>query len=225
MKVAVLISGRGSNLKALLNACASPDFPAQIVSVVSDHADAGGLDHAKAFGVPYDTIERHAYPDKAAFEAALDGAIRSKGAELVCLAGFMRLLSADFLAGWGDRIINIHPSLLPAFRGLNTHERVIEAGVRISGCTVHVVRPAMDDGPILGQAAVPVFPNDTPDDLAGRVLLAEHRAYPLALRLLAQKRLQIEADTVTYAGRISPSDPNTGSILMVPPPEKIGADA
>lgn len=217
MKVAVLISGRGSNLKALLAACACPEFPATVVSVISDNPDAGGLAHADAFGVPKTVVARADYDSKTAFEAGLQAAIRQSEADLVCLAGFMRLLSAGFLAQWDDRIINIHPSLLPSFRGLNTHERALEAGVRISGCTVHVVRPAMDEGPILVQAAVPVLPDDTTDDLASRVLSVEHRAYPLALRLIAEGRVRVEKDQVVGVGKPIDRSAIEGSMLIAPP--------
>jgi len=213
LKIAVLISGRGSNLKALLTACANPEFPAEIVAVASDNEDAGGLSHAEAFNVPCVVVARRDHLSKAAFETALDTAVRSSGADLVCLAGFMRLLSPEFLSGWDDKIINIHPSLLPSFRGLNTHERALAAGVRISGCTVHVVRPAMDEGPILVQAAVPVMTDDTEDDLAGRILAAEHKAYPLAVRLLAENRLRVDGDRVVTSER---SRSNSEPTMIVP---------
>lgn len=216
LNLAVLISGRGSNLKALLTACADPDFPARVALVVSDNRDAAGLGHADTFGVPGTVIERRDYADRPAFEAALDAAIRASNVDLICLAGFMRLLSADFVRRWWNRIINIHPSLLPAFPGLDTHARALAAGVRLSGCTVHVVRPAMDDGPILVQAAVPVLPDDTDQTLADRVLIAEHEAYPLAVRLLAERRVEIVDERVlfvdpTLAARFGPE-----SVLRVP---------
>lgn len=191
LRTAVFISGRGSNLRALMDAAADPAYPAEIAVVISDRADAGGLAPARASGLPTAVIQRRDHTDKAAFEAALDRAARDHGAEAVCLAGFMRLLSAAFCARWGDRLLNIHPSLLPAFRGLDTHARALAAGVRIAGCTVHLVRPAVDSGPILVQAAVPVLPGDDAAALAARVLAAEHRIYPMALAWLAEDRVRL----------------------------------
>ncbi|HEX7968841.1 MAG TPA: phosphoribosylglycinamide formyltransferase, partial [Stellaceae bacterium] len=189
LKVAVLISGRGSNLQALIDACARPDFPAVIRLVLSNRADAAGLERARRAGIATQVIPHHDYATRDAFDAALDSALQGAGIELVCLAGFMRLLGADFVERWRDRVINIHPSLLPAFRGLDTHARALAAGVRFTGCTVHFVRAAVDDGPIIVQAAVPVLPGDDSETLAVRVLAAEHRAYPLALRLIAEGRV------------------------------------
>lgn len=200
MKVGVLISGRGSNLKALIEACADPAFPAAIALVISNKADAGGLEHARAAGIPCKVISHRDYPTREAFDAGLDRALREAGVELVCNAGFMRILSDGFVAAWHDRQLNIHPSLLPSFKGLHVHERVLEAGVRITGATVHFVRPAMDEGPIVAQAAVPVLPGDTPDSLAARVLEAEHRLYPLALRLVAEGRARVADERVTIDG-------------------------
>lgn len=216
LNVAILISGRGSNLKALLKACAAPDFPARAALVVSDNGHADGLRHAQAFGVPSTVIERGDYADKPAFEAALDAAVRASNVDLVCLAGFMRLLSAGFVRRWWNRIVNIHPSLLPAFRGLDTHERALAAGVRLTGCTVHVVRPAMDDGPILVQAAVPVLPDDTAATLADRVLMAEHQAYPVAVRLLAERRVQIVDERVAFTDATVMDRFSQDGILRVP---------
>ncbi len=191
LRVAVLISGRGSNMEALIAACADPAFPAEIVTVVSNRPGAGGLEKAAAAGIPTTVINHKAYDGRPAFEAALDAHLRSVGTELICLAGFMRLLTGEFVTGWHNKMINIHPSLLPAFKGLDTHERVLEAGVRFHGCTVHFVRAEMDDGPIIIQACVPVLSNDTPDTLGGRVLTQEHRIYPAALRLVAEGRVQV----------------------------------
>lgn len=200
MRAAVLISGRGSNLKALLDACAGPGFPAEIVTVLSDSPAAGGLAFAREAGVPATVIARDDFSDRAGFESALDTAAAAADAEVLCLAGFMRLLGAPFLDRWPDRVINIHPSLLPAFRGLDTHARVLAAGARITGCTVHFVRPAMDAGPIIIQAAVPVLPTDDAGTLAARVLTAEHRCFPTALRWLAEGRLRIDDERVAVAG-------------------------
>lgn len=195
LKVAVLISGRGSNLQALIEACAAPDFPAEIVRVVSNRPAAFGLERARQAGLATETVD-HRGLSREAFEERLDQVLRQAGAELVCLAGFMRLLTPGFVSAWADCILNIHPSLLPAFKGLHVHEQALEAGVRFSGCTVHYVRPAMDAGPILAQAAVPVLTGDTAETLAARVLEAEHRLYPLALKLVAEGRAAIEGDRV-----------------------------
>lgn len=197
LKVGVLISGRGSNLQALIEACADPAFPAEIVRVVSNEATAPGLARARAAGIETRIVPHRDHPDRASFDAALDAALREAGAELVCLAGFMRLLTDGFVAAWRDRMINIHPALLPAFKGLHTHERALAAGVKLHGCTVHFVRPAMDEGPIIVQGAVPVLREDTPETLAARVLAVEHRAYPLALRLLAEGRVRVDGERAT----------------------------
>lgn len=200
MKVGVLISGRGSNLRSLIEATRTPGFPAQIVTVISNKADAAGLAVAHAAGIPAETIDHRDYPSREAFDATLDAALRRAGVELICSAGFMRILSDGFVEAWRDRQLNIHPSLLPAFKGLHVHERVLEAGCRITGCTVHFVRPAMDEGPIVAQAAVPVLPGDTPATLADRVLEAEHKLYPLALRLVAEGRTRIVDERVLIDG-------------------------
>lgn len=191
LKIGVLISGRGSNLQALIAACAAPDFPAEIVLVLSNKPDAQGLDHARGAGIETAVIEHGAFPDRETFDRQIDGRLKSSGAELVCLAGFMRLLSSWFVESWHDRVVNIHPSLLPAFKGVDAHAQAIAAGVRLSGCTVHIVRPEMDAGPILVQAAVPVLPDDDEDTLAARILEAEHLCYPHAVRLLAEDRVTI----------------------------------
>lgn len=191
-KVAVLISGRGSNMQSLVRACAAPDYPAEIVLVLSNRADAAGLDFAREAGIATAVISHKDFPDRASFDAAMDAEIRRHGAELICLAGFMRLLDARIIEAWRDRMINIHPSLLPSFRGLDTHERALEAGVKLAGCSVHFVRPDVDTGPIIAQAAVPVLPGDTPDVLAARILEQEHLIYPMALRLVAEGRVRVE---------------------------------
>ena len=182
-KVAVLVSGRGSNMASLLAAATAPDYPAEIALVLSNRADAAGLDHARAEGVEALAIDHRPFRgDRAAHEAALDAALAARGIELVCLAGYMRVLTPFLVGRWRGRMLNIHPSLLPAFPGLHTHARALAAGVRLHGCTVHLVAEAVDDGPILAQAAVPVLPGDTEEALAARVLAQEHRIYPLALR-------------------------------------------
>jgi phosphoribosylglycinamide formyltransferase 1 len=212
LKAAVLISGRGSNLAALIEACAAPDFPAEIALVLSNRADAKGLEHAAHAGIPARVLPHRGYSTRDAFDAALTQALDEARIELVCLAGFMRLLGDAFVGRWRDRLVNIHPSLLPAFRGLDTHQRVLDAGVRIAGCTVHFVRPAMDEGPIIVQAAVPVLPGDDEARLAARVLAAEHRAYPLALRLIAAGRVRVAGERVEIAGASG-----TTQILLNPP--------
>jgi phosphoribosylglycinamide formyltransferase-1 len=196
----VLISGRGSNLEALLRACSQRDFPAAIPLVISNRADAGGLDHAKRAGIESAVIPHRDYAGREAFEAALTARLEAAGVELVCLAGFMRLLTAGFVERWRDKLINIHPSLLPAFPGLDTHTRALAAGVRFAGCTVHFVRAEMDHGPIIVQAAVPVLPGDDEATLAARVLAAEHRAYPLALRLIGEGRVSVVGERVEIIG-------------------------
>lgn len=191
-KVGVLVSGRGSNLQALLDAAADPAFPAEIALVISNIADVYALERAAKAGVPTMVIPHKGFASREDFDAAMDAALRAAGVDIVCLAGFMRLLTKGFVEGWAGRMINIHPSLLPSFKGLHTHERAIEAGVKLHGCTVHLVTPELDDGPILVQAAVPVLAGDSADDLAGRVLEQEHRAYPLALRLLAEDKVVVD---------------------------------
>ena len=206
-RVGVLISGRGSNLQALLDAGAEPAYPAQVVLVVSNQADAPGLERAARAGVATRTIARRDYPDRAACDAAMTAALEAAGVELVCLAGFMRLLSETFVAHWRDRLINIHPSLLPLFPGLDSHVRALQAGVKLHGCTVHFVRFEMDSGPIVGQAAVPVLPGDDAETLAARVLEAEHRLYPHCLRLVAEGRVAIRAEVWGETAETPATDP------------------
>jgi phosphoribosylglycinamide formyltransferase-1 len=201
---AVLISGRGSNMQALIDAAKDADFPARIVRVISNVWDAGGLKRAEAAGIATSVVDHRAFKGRAAFEAALDQTLRADGIEIVCLAGFMRLLTASFVEGWHDKMINIHPSLLPAFPGLDTHARALAAGVRFAGCTVHYVRPTMDEGPIIVQAAVPVLPDDDEAALAARVLAAEHKAYPLALRLVASGLAPVVRERVEFRGGGTP---------------------
>ncbi len=214
LKCAVVISGRGSNLQALIDACATPSFPAEIVNVISDKADAAGLKRAQAAKIPHRFIDPKEQGGRARFESALDEALIESGAELVCLAGFMRVLSAGFVEKWRDKLINIHPSLLPAFPGLHTHQRAIEAGARLTGCTVHFVRSDVDSGPIILQAAVPVVPDDTPETLADRVLTTEHRIYPEAVRLIALGRITVVDEVVRIdgvkPGKTSPFNPVPG---------------
>jgi phosphoribosylglycinamide formyltransferase 1 len=180
-RVAILISGRGSNMAALIAAARDPVFPAQVVLVLSDRPDAAGLPIARAAGVHAEAIDHRMFQDRATHEVAMDAAIRGAGVEVICLAGYMRLLTPFLVNAWAGRMLNIHPSLLPSFPGLNTHARALSAGVKLHGCTVHLVTEAIDAGPILAQAAVPVLPCDTEDDLARRVLRREHAIYPAAL--------------------------------------------
>ena len=194
--VGVLISGRGSNLQALIEACKVPNYPAKIVLVVSNVAGAQGLLRAEAALIPGLTIDHKDFASREAFDAALDAALAEAGVELLCNAGFMRLHTGGFVDRWRDRHLNIHPSLLPAFKGLHPHSRVLDEGAKISGCTVHFVRSEMDTGPIVAQAAVPVLTGDTPDTLAARVLQAEHRLYPHALRLVASGAVWVEGERV-----------------------------
>ncbi len=200
LRLGVLISGRGSNLQALIDACADPGFPAEIVRVVANVPGAAGLDAAARAGIATATVDHKAYPGREPFEAALTAELEAANAQLVCLAGFMRLLTPGFVAHWRDRLVNIHPSLLPAYKGLDTHARALADGVRFTGCTVHFVRPDCDTGPIVIQAAVPVAPDDTPDTLAARVLLSEHRIYPEAIRLIATGRACVEGERVVVSG-------------------------
>jgi phosphoribosylglycinamide formyltransferase-1 len=199
LQVAVLVSGRGSNLQALIDACATPGFPAEIKLVLSNMEGAYGLERAAKANIPAVTLPHKKFASREAFDDAMDEKLREAGIEFVCLAGFMRLLSPSFAKRWEGRIVNIHPSLLPSFKGLHVHEQALAAGVRISGCTVHYVVPELDSGPAILQAAVAVEPSDTPDTLAARVLEAEHRIYPEALRMVAEKRVRLENGRAVFA--------------------------
>jgi phosphoribosylglycinamide formyltransferase-1 len=181
-KVAILISGGGSNMLALARDMADPDHPAEVCLVLSNRPDAGGLARAAEMGIPTAVVDHRSCPDRASFEAAMMAPLRESGAELLCLAGFMRVLTPGFIEAWAGRMLNIHPSILPLFPGLHTHARCLAAGMAVHGCTVHEVTPDLDSGPILGQAVVPVEAGDTPDALAARVLPMEHRLYPAVLR-------------------------------------------
>lgn len=202
-RLGVLISGRGSNLAALIGACRAADYPAEIALVISNRPGAPGLGFAGQANIPAQVIDHQGFPSRADFDRALDAALRAAGIELVCNAGFMRILTPEFIEAWRDRHLNIHPSLLPAFRGLKTHARAIAAGVRISGCTVHFVRAEMDAGPIVAQAAVPVAPGDDADALAARVLSAEHRLYPWAVRMVASGAAWVESERVVYSADVA----------------------
>ena len=220
-RTVVLISGRGSNMTALIEAARDPSYPADIVAVIANRFDAAGLEWAAARGIATTVLDHKRYPSRGAFEDDLDRTLRELGCEIICLAGFMRVLTASFVDRWQGRMLNIHPSLLPAFRGLHTQEQALAAGVRIAGCTVHFVVPEMDAGPIIAQAAVPVVDGDTPDALSDRILAFEHLIYPHALRLVAAGRTRIEGGRVAIskaggeAGQEHPSE--TNAVVISPP--------
>lgn len=204
-RVSILISGRGSNMMALVEAAQAPSYPAEIVSVISNRPDAAGLIWAAERGIPAVALDHKEYATRTAFEAKLHATLMDAGTDLIACAGFMRMLTGGFIDRWRDRQLNIHPSLLPAFPGLDTHERAIEAGVKLAGCTVHFMRLEMDTGPVVGQAAVPVLSGDTPDQLAARVLAAEHRLYPAALALVASGRAVVKDEKVYISEEVNPS--------------------
>ena len=204
---AILISGRGSNMKSLVAAARAADYPAEIVLVISNRPEAAGIAWAREQGLPVTVIDHRQFATRDAFEAALEAALVAAGAEIVALAGFMRLMTPGFVERWQTRMVNIHPSLLPAFKGLHTHERALAAGVRIHGCSVHYVRAEMDSGPIIAQAAVPVVSGDSAETLAARVLEAEHRLYPLAVALVASGRVRCEDEKISILEDINDSYP------------------
>ena len=191
-RVVVFISGCGSNMLALVKAASAPDYPADIIAVISDKADAGGLAKAAALGIATFSFVRKDFDSKDAHEAAILATLKNLSPDIICLAGYMRLLTATFINAYEGRIINIHPSLLPLFPGLHTHQRAIDAGMTEAGCTVHFVTEGMDEGPVILQAKVPVLPGDTADDLAARVLVEEHKSYPQALRLVAEGKVRMD---------------------------------
>jgi phosphoribosylglycinamide formyltransferase-1 len=195
-RVGILISGRGSNMMALVEAARAPDYPAEVVAIVSNRPDAPGIAWAEAQGLPAWAIDHKAFPSREAFDEAVDAVLTQTRVDLVALAGFMRIQSAGFVRKWMGRQLNIHPALLPLFKGLHPHKQALDAGVRISGCTVHFVTDETDSGPIVAQASVPVLDTDTPESLEARVLAAEHRLYPLALALVASGRARIEGNRV-----------------------------
>jgi phosphoribosylglycinamide formyltransferase 1 len=211
-RVAILISGRGSNMAALIAAAADPDYPAKIALVVANRPDAAGLAHASAAGIATAVVDHRAFGrDRAAFERAMQAALEDRRIDLVCLAGFMRLLTPSFVSRWEGRLINVHPALLPAFKGLDTHARALAAGVKIHGASVHFVVAEMDSGPIIAQAAVPVHDDDTVETLAARVLAVEHCIYPAALRLVAAGRVGVVDGRCRIDG-VPPAD----DVLIVP---------
>jgi phosphoribosylglycinamide formyltransferase-1 len=211
-RVAILISGRGSNMAALIAAAKATDYPAEIALVLSNRGDAAGLDTARKAGVPAEVLDHKPFgSDRAGFESALQAILDRHAVEFVCLGGFMRLFTAPFVRRWEGRMLNIHPSLLPSFPGLDPHGQALRAGVKISGATVHFVTPETDAGPIIAQAAVPVADADTAESLAARILAAEHRIYPLALKLVAEGRVRIADDRCVIEAAERPS-----GILIVP---------
>jgi phosphoribosylglycinamide formyltransferase 1 len=206
-RVAILISGRGSNMGALIGAAKSVDFPAEIVAVISNRADAAGLATASASGIATSVIESKPFgKDRAAFESVLQRTLDEKNVELICLGGFMRLFTAEFVKAWHGKMLNIHPSLLPSFPGLDPHGQALKAGVKISGATVHFVIPETDAGPIVMQGAVAVADGDSPETLAARILEIEHRIYPAALRLLASGKVRLDGDICRISGTAGAED-------------------
>lgn len=197
-RVGILISGRGSNMQSLIRAMQDPDFPAEPAVVISNRPEALGLSWARDHGIPAVAIDHRAFGNRVAFESRLHQTLLEHGTELICNAGFMRLLTGGFVDRWKDRQLNIHPSLLPAFPGLDTHQRVLDAGALVTGCTVHFVRLEMDSGPILAQAIVGVIPGERVEYLAARVLEAEHKLYPMALRLVASGVIRIVNETAVF---------------------------
>jgi formyltetrahydrofolate-dependent phosphoribosylglycinamide formyltransferase len=204
-------------MTALIDAAADPDYPAEIAGVVSDKADAPGLGIAIARGIPVKVVARKDFADREAHDAAIDQALGEFGAELVALAGYMRRLGTPLVEKWQGRMINIHPALLPSFKGLDTHRRALDAGLRIHGCTVHFVTADVDDGPIIAQAAVPVMTDDDEAALSARVLKAEHRIYPLALSLLAEGKVRMESGRAAFPGIVDETD-NGGLVIASPRP-------
>jgi phosphoribosylglycinamide formyltransferase-1 len=213
LKVGVLISGRGSNLAALIAAAKAADYPAEIALVVSNVADAPGVAVAAQHDIPTAIVSHRGQPDRETFDRAVSVSLERQGVELVALAGFMRIFSPWFPERWKNRLINIHPSLLPAFKGLHVQQQAIDAGVRVSGCTVHFVTTDLDSGPIIAQAAVPVLADDSAETLAERILRQEHRLYPLVVRWLAEGRVTSQDGRVRIAGV-----PAGASLLFSPEP-------
>ncbi|MEM7774724.1 MAG: phosphoribosylglycinamide formyltransferase [Pseudomonadota bacterium] len=218
IKTAILISGRGSNMMALVEAARASDYPAEIALVLSNRPEAPGLAWARDQDIPTGIVDHRTFPDREAFEAALQGMLLEHQIACIALAGFMRVLTAPFVEQWAGRMINIHPSLLPDFKGLNTYERALAAGVARSGCTVHFVEPEMDSGPIIVQAPVAIERDDTPDGLAARILRQEHRIYPLALGWVTSGRIKLDNGVVTVRGTlgVDADGVDAGSDTVVP---------
>lgn len=198
-RVAILISGRGSNMVSLIEAASQPDFPAEIALVLSNRPDAAGLERAREAGIATCVIDHKAHPTREDFEQAMDAALNEHDIAFICLAGFMRVLTDWFVERWSGKMVNIHPSLLPLYRGTQTHRRALEDGVLVHGCTVHFVVPELDAGPIIAQAAVPVVPGDTEESLAARVIVQEHMLYPKALRIICDGTAWLEDGRVVFS--------------------------
>lgn len=198
LRLGVMISGSGTNLQALIDACTAADYPAQIQVVISNRPDVRGLDRAAQAGLTAVTIDHKDFDDKESFEDAVHQCLSDHDVELVCLAGFMRLLTSTFVNRWRDRLINIHPSLLPSYKGLHTHARALEDGVRFHGCTIHYVRPEMDNGPIIMQAAIPIATDETEESLIAKTLTYEHKMYPAAVRLIAEGKVRVAGNKVAF---------------------------
>lgn len=211
LRLAVMISGTGTNLQALIDACADPDYPAEIHVVISNRPDAKGIERAQDAGIDTAVIDHKTFEDRETFEDAIHACLKDHRVQLVCLAGFMRILNADFVNRWRDQMINIHPSLLPSYKGLHTHARAIEDGVRFAGCTIHYVRPEMDNGPILMQTAVPISGDETEESLAAKILPFEHKMYPAAVRMIADGRARISGGKVVF------SDAGMGDTGLISP--------
>lgn len=198
LRLGVMISGSGTNLQALIDACQTTDYPAEISVVISNRPNAKGLDRAKKAGIEAVAIDHKLYDDRADFETAIHECLQEHRVQLVCLAGFMRILNPEFVNRWKDRMINIHPSLLPSYKGLHTHARAIEDGVRFGGCTIHYVRPEMDNGPIIMQTAVPIAADETEESLAAKTLAYEHQMYPAAVRMIAEGKARVSGNRVVF---------------------------
>lgn len=207
LKLAVLISGGGSNLQAIIDACNSADYPAEIVLVFSNQTDAGGLERGRKAGIRSEAISHKGYPGgREAYDEAVSALIEESGADLVVLAGYLRLVSDSFVSRWKDKLINIHPSLLPSFKGLGVHQAALDAGVKFAGCTVHYVVPEVDSGPIIAQAVVPVLPGDDAGKLAQRILKQEHRIYPQVIRWIAEGRVSVDGKGIVTVADAKPAE-------------------
>ena len=204
-RVAVLISGRGSNMAALMDAAKAPGYPAEIALVLSNRPEAPGLTIARDAHIPTQAINHRSFETREAFDNVVDIALSTRNIDVVCLAGFMRIFTSQFIDKWRGKIVNTHPSLLPSFRGTNVHQQVLAAGVAISGATVHFTVPELDAGPIIGQAAVPVRAGDTPQTLEARVLKAEHALYPQCLKLLCEGKVSLDGAKATFVGAMPPA--------------------
>jgi phosphoribosylglycinamide formyltransferase-1 len=204
LRLAVLLSGRGSNLLALINACREPGFPAKIVHVISNKHDVQGLTYAREAGIQTTVLDHRTYVSREEFDAAVTEVLENAQTELICLAGFMRILTEGFIERWNNRLLNIHPSLLPAFKGLNAQQQALDAGVKLAGCSVHFVRSCVDEGPIIAQAAVPVLENDDVKTLSARILALEHRLYPLVIQLIAEGGMKVVGERAVINNSYAP---------------------